>query len=62
MYNWTLLLADMNMLGVSGTAFSEVLSLDSEKTPSPKKGGGGKKRHENVSSTMGKRQNKSLQN
>lgn len=42
MYNWTLLLADMNMLGVSGTAFSEVLSLDSDKTPSPKKGGGGR--------------------
>jgi hypothetical protein len=28
-YNWTLLLADMKMLGVSGTEFSEVISLDS---------------------------------
>jgi len=37
MYNWTLLLAGMNMLGVSGTAFSEVISLDSDKTKKERK-------------------------
>jgi len=37
-YNWTLLLADMNMLRVSGTAFSsEVISLDSDKTKKERK-------------------------
>lgn len=39
MYNWTLLLADMNMLGVSGTAFSEVIYLDSDKTKKEREGG-----------------------
>jgi hypothetical protein len=53
MYNWTLLLADMNMLRVSGTAFSEVIFLDLDKR---------KKRHENMSSSMGQLQKKSLQN
>jgi hypothetical protein len=31
-YNWALLFADTNMLGVSGTVFSEAISLDSDKT------------------------------
>jgi hypothetical protein len=46
----------MNMLRVSGTAFSEVIFLDSDKRKKERKKG-----HENMSSTMGQMQNKSLQ-